>query len=462
MSIKVLGCGGVLIFALPIQAQTVTDTIPEANPARPTVSTPATLTPISYLQFETGSLGATTSPEFDTRIGINHVTKLTVLPRLEFFVQTVPYIPSSFGRAKEIHPGEVFVGAQAVLLPGADERPTIAISYVRRSPAPELDLGTFRESGTILVSQDVAGFHYDGNLIVTEQTQNGARRAQFGQTLSISHAVKKFTISGELWHFTQPYLRSNAVGNLWAISYPLQRNLLHSAKLSKCLTNLTQLSVDTSWYTRYHSSTSPDFGATFPQELPQLANGVFSAIPMTNADFANANHAQALANRAAFHFGFIEQGGSSLYDTLGQLVSDAEVLRVVFNIGGDDVAHFLEWVDFAGNGVQTPLAPLTDPITGLVFPDFNAMGNPLLQTNLIFPVPCEFISPSLPHCAVIRPTAQSQINAVNFIHALTADGLFIGQSQSFIQLLLEMAEDAENARPGNSPEEDRLRGAHAG
>jgi hypothetical protein len=220
-----------------------------------------------------------------------------------------------------------------------------------------------------------------------------------------------------------------------------------SSKIKR-LTNLTQLSVDTSWYTRYRSSTSPDFGATFPQALPQLANGVFSAIPMTNADFANANHAQALANTAAFHFGFIEQGGSSLYDTLGQLVSDAEVLRVVFSIGGDEVAHFLEWVDFAGNAVQTPLAPLTDPMTGLVFPDFNAMGNPLLQTNLIFPVPCEFISPSLPHCAVIRPTAQSQINAVNFIHALTADGLFIGQSQSFIQLLLEMAEDADNARPG--------------
>jgi hypothetical protein len=220
-----------------------------------------------------------------------------------------------------------------------------------------------------------------------------------------------------------------------------------SSKIKR-LTNLTQLSVDTSWYTRYRSSTSPDFGATFPQALPQLANGVFSAIPMTNADFANANHAQALANTAAFHFGFIEQGGSSLYDTLGQLVSDAEVLRVVFSIGGDEVAHFLEWVDFAGNAVQTPLAPLTDPITGLVFPDFNATGNPLLQTNLIFPVPCEFISPSLPHCAVIRPTAQSQINAVNFIHALTADGLFIGQSQSFTQLLLEMAEDADNARPG--------------
>ena len=101
--------------------------------------------------------------------------------------------------------------------------------------------------------------------------------------------------------------------------------------------------------------------------------------------------------------------------------------------------------DFAGNGVQTPVAPLTDPNTGLVFPDFNATGNPLLQTNLIFPVPCEFISPSLPHCAVIRPTGQGQINAVDFTNALTADGLFIGQSSSFTQLLLEMAVAADDA-----------------
>ena len=91
-------------------------------------------------------------------------------------------------------------------------------------------------------------------------------------------------------------------------------------------------------------------------------------------------------------------------------------------------------MDFAGNGVQTPIAPLTDPVTGLVFPDFNATNNPLLQTNLIFPVPCEFISPNLPHCAVIRPTSQGQINAVNFIKALIADGLFIGQSPTFTAL----------------------------
>src|SRR5580692_11072389 len=214
------------------------------------------------------------------------------------------------------------------------------------------------------------------------------------------------------------------------------------------LTNLMQLTVDTSWYTRYHSSTNPDLGVTYAQALPALFEGQFQAIPKNDADCAVPARAQALANTAAFHFGFIEQGGLSLYATLAQQVSDAEVLRVLLSIGGDEIAHFLEWMDFSGNGVQPPVAPLTDPVTGLTFPNFDATVNPLLQTNLIFPVPCEFISSSLPLVSIIRPTGQGQINAVNFVNALTEDGLFIGQSPSFIQLLLEMAFAADEAVRG--------------
>src|SRR5271156_1704108 len=73
------------------------------------------------------------------------------------------------------------------------------------------------------------------------------------------------------------------------------------------LTNLTKLSVDTSWFTRYHSQTNPDLGATFAQALPALSAGKFTAIPRTNNDFNNPNQIQAIANTAAFHFGFIEQ-----------------------------------------------------------------------------------------------------------------------------------------------------------
>ncbi len=214
------------------------------------------------------------------------------------------------------------------------------------------------------------------------------------------------------------------------------------------LTNLMQLSVDTSWYVRYRSSSSPDFGATYPQALPQLFAGQFPAIPRTNADFGPANHVQAIANTAAFHFGSIEQGGSSLYPTLAQKVSSLEVLKIMMSIGGDEVAHLVEWVDFAGNGVSTPVAPFTDPTDGLVFPDFNSTGNPHIQTNLIFPVPCEFISPALPKCAVIRPTNFGQIDAMGAVNFLTASGLFIGQPPAFFQLLTTLATAADAAQRG--------------
>jgi hypothetical protein len=207
------------------------------------------------------------------------------------------------------------------------------------------------------------------------------------------------------------------------------------------LTNLMKLTVDTSWYIRYRSSTNPDFGATYPQAL-SLVN--VPGIPRNNNDL-NLPNIQAIANIAAFHFGYIEQGGSSLYATLSQKVTNAEVLKITLSIGGDEICHFLEWVDFSGNAAQPPLAPLTDPTNQLTFPNFDATVNPLLQTNLIFPVPCEFISSNLPKCAIIRPTSPGQIDAVGAINSFIADGLFIGQPKSFTQLLMQLAEEADAA-----------------
>ena len=208
------------------------------------------------------------------------------------------------------------------------------------------------------------------------------------------------------------------------------------------LTNLMNLTVDTSWYTRYRSTTNPDFGATYPQAVT-LQN--VPAIPRNNNDLALDN-IQAFANIAAFHFGYIEQGGSSLYATLSQKVTSAEVLKITLGIGGDEICHFLEWVDFAGNGVQPPIAPI-DAANGLpAFPNFDATVNQQLQTNLIFPVPCEFISPNLPKCAVIRPLAAGQLDAVGAINSFIADGLFLGQPQSFISLISELAAEADAAR----------------
>jgi hypothetical protein len=218
------------------------------------------------------------------------------------------------------------------------------------------------------------------------------------------------------------------------------------------LTNLMNLNVDTSWYVRYRSKTNPDLGATFPQAI--TLTGV-TAIPRTDADYhgqSNPNfpgndHIQAIANVAAFHFGTIEQGGSSLYSAMAQKAHNVEVLRIVVSIGGDEVAHFLEWVDFAGNGVQAPVAPFTDPKSGLTFPNFFSPLNPLVQPSLIFPVPCHFIDRSLPLCAVIRPTDPTGI-AGNVVQFLTDMNLFSGQSNAFFDTLNELATAADAAQRG--------------
>src|ERR1700691_5631574 len=209
------------------------------------------------------------------------------------------------------------------------------------------------------------------------------------------------------------------------------------------LTNLMHLNVDTSWYVRYRSTANPDAGATFPQALT-LRN--VTAIPRTDADFNGASnpnflgndHVQAIANVAGFHFGYIEQGGSSLYAAMSQKVTDPEVLEITLGIGGDEIAHFLEWVDFAGNGVQPMVAPFADPISGLKFPNFFSPLNPLIQPSLIFPVPTEF-KPHLPRVSIIRPLTDRFGGAVATIKSFIADGLFIGQSQQFLDKLKAMA-----------------------
>jgi hypothetical protein len=210
----------------------------------------------------------------------------------------------------------------------------------------------------------------------------------------------------------------------------------------KRLTNLMHLNVDTSWFVRYRSTTNPDLGATFPQAITLTDR---TAIPITNADFKDMDHIQVIANTAAFHFGSIEQGGTSLYATLSQKVTHPEVLKITLSIGGDEIAHFLEWVDFAGNGVQTPVAPVTDPATGLTFPNFFDPLNKLIQPSLIFPVPCQLISADLPHVAIIRPTSDQFSGAVAATEGFIASGLFTGQSQQFLDLLQEMAIEADEA-----------------
>jgi hypothetical protein len=208
------------------------------------------------------------------------------------------------------------------------------------------------------------------------------------------------------------------------------------------LTNLMQLTVDTSWWTRYRSRTqNPDFGDTFPQAVPGLTAGQFPAIPRDDSDLAPSDHLQAIANTAGFHFAMIEQGGNSLYPSLAQRVSDPEVLRILLSIGPTETMHFQTWQDKAGNA-----PPLTDPTNGLVFPDLNTspFGGEDFQTNLIMPEPTIFLRKTFPVCSIIRPT-ETDGAAMGAVSALTANGLFIGQSPAFFALLHDLAEAADAA-----------------
>ena len=217
------------------------------------------------------------------------------------------------------------------------------------------------------------------------------------------------------------------------------------------LTNLTQLTLDTSWWTRYRSrNKNPDLNPNFkfPQAIPTLFTGQHTAIPRTDNDLNDPNFLQAIANTAAFHFPTIEQGGNSLYPSMAQRASSVEVLRILISIGPTETMHFQTWQDKAGNA---PPLTAVDPVTGVsvTFPDLNShpFGGEDFQTNLIMPEPCRFLSPDLPLCSVIRPTNTNGI-AMGVVKFLTDMGLFRGQSQAFFALLNQLASEADAARRG--------------
>lgn len=221
------------------------------------------------------------------------------------------------------------------------------------------------------------------------------------------------------------------------------------------LTNLMQLTIDSSWWTRYRSSTNnPDVNPTiFEQAVPDLHSGQHTAIPRTDDDLHPHEHIQAIANTAAFHMPTVEQGGGSLRMALAQRATDVEVLRLLISMGPIESMHFQTWHEKAGK-----VRPITDPTSGLTFPDLNSGVDPntgargsavlqMFQTNLIMPEPCPFISASLPACSVVRPTNTTG-TATGALKFLTAMGLFIGQSQDFFSYLTELASAADAAERG--------------
>jgi hypothetical protein len=208
------------------------------------------------------------------------------------------------------------------------------------------------------------------------------------------------------------------------------------------LTNLMELTVDTSWWTRYRSHTkNPDLGDSFAQAVPGLAKGEHPAIPRSDADLKPPDHIQAIANTAGFHFATIEQGGTSLYPALAQRTRDAEALRVVLSIGPTEAMHFQTWQDKAGNAPA-----ITDPDTGLKFPNLKESSDEELKANLIMPEPCPFLRHSLPIVSIVRPTNTEGI-AMGVVEFLTEMGLFKGQSKGFFEALKQLASEADAAKP---------------
>jgi hypothetical protein len=124
-------------------------------------------------------------------------------------------------------------------------------------------------------------------------------------------------------------------------------------------------------------------------------------------------------------------------------VSNVEVLRILLSIGPTETAHFQIWHDTAGNA-----PPLTDPTNpALVFPNLNEppFGGEVYETGLIMPEPCPFLSRKFPRCSIVRPT-NTRGAAMGAVKALTADGLFIGQSPQFFDFLNHLAAQADAAR----------------
>jgi len=223
---------------------------------------------------------------------------------------------------------------------------------------------------------------------------------------------------------------------------------VNPALIGHRLTNLTQLTVDTSWWTRYRDdSHNPDLDPThvFPQAVPTLAVNQHTAIPRTDADTSDPNFLQAIANTAGFHMPTIEQGGNSLYPSLAQRATNAEVLRILLSIGPTETMHFQTWSDKAGNA---PPLTAVDPVTGVsvTFPDLD-VDDELLKKNLIMPEPCPFLDRSLPIVSIIRPT-QTQGAAMGALTFLTNMGLFIGQSSAFFAYMTQLAQEADAATRG--------------
>ena len=241
---------------------------PQASPARPTVTLPAHIPPTGYLQFEQGFNQANDSPGgTNGQFALAQTTKIALMTRLMVQFITQPYTfnrvsapPGTYSRSSD--PGDLQVGGQAILHKGVGPIPVAAVGYIRRVRAgtsADLDVGSYSQSALVLLSGDVrGGFHYDSNLVFNEQNSGPVRRAQFAQTLAVSHTLFDQSTKGklggvvELSHFTQPFViasvfgkpvsRANTADLLFAAVYSIHPNLVLDAAFEHGLT-----STSTQW-----------------------------------------------------------------------------------------------------------------------------------------------------------------------------------------------------------------------
>ncbi|MGE3290648.1 MAG: ferritin-like domain-containing protein [Geminicoccaceae bacterium] len=196
------------------------------------------------------------------------------------------------------------------------------------------------------------------------------------------------------------------------------------------LTNLTRLSIDTSYYLRYRSAENPDFGFVPPQIATIRGR---PAIPTRNG--LSDRELSGIAQTAAFHFPSIEQGGTSLYDQFAPVIRSNEVVRIVSSIYATEAIHY---------------AIFRDSLTGVT--GFDSGDGTLMIPNLtegrhessrVMPRPCDFLRRGLPKCAVIRPSSTALAGARATAGALKRSGLFTGQSPAFFAALGALADAAD-------------------
>jgi len=359
------------------------------------------------------------------------------------------------------------VGVAGAALAGS----RLAAANKKRIPRGDADILRFLAAAEIIESDLWSQYAELGGV-------NGGNPAYMTALTNLDSDMPQYVTDNtddELSHaaFLNAYLASRGEQgvDLSKFKKPLGTTATGASQVGR-LTNLKQLNVDTSWWTRYRSvdNIDVDSNANFPQAVtinnqPAIPisdkdtdpNASAPPVPFGGVVTTQQTRMQAIANAAGFHFAFIEQGGSSLYPTLALQVTDLEVLRIVLSIGGVEIDHFAVWHDKAGNAV-----PLTDPETGTVFPDlngppFNTMDQPntpagdndnLFQTNLILPEPTAFLSTNFPPCSVIRPISPAHSGARAAVKGLTQDNLFFGQSAAFLDTIMDLAVRADAAERG--------------